>query len=103
LDICDFISGGTRIEGKGLELTETVPLTTSTGAGGFATTGGVSTWAGGCVAMGFGVAFGVCDATVLVGGCGDVFDAAGGGVVFTAEFETTVAATGRGCSAGWIA
>jgi len=55
-------------------------------------TGGVSTWVGGCVATGLGF-----------GGCGDGFDAAGGGVVFTAEFETTGAGTGRGCSTGWIA
>ena len=73
-------------------MTVTVPFTTSAGAGGFAMTGGVSTWAGGCVATGLGF-----------GGCGDGFDAAGGGVVFTAEFETTGAVTGRGCSTGWIA
>jgi hypothetical protein len=79
-------------------LTVTVPFTTSAGAGGFAAGGGVSTWAGGCVATGLG--FGGCDATVLGDGCGDVFDAAGGGVVFTAEFETTGAVTGRGCSTG---
>jgi hypothetical protein len=66
-------------------------------------TGGVSTWAGGCVATGFGVAFGGCDATVLGDGCGDGFGAAGGGEGFTAEFETTGAVTGRGCSTGWIA
>jgi hypothetical protein len=40
---------------------------------------------------------------VVVGGCGDAFEVTGGGVVFTAEFETTGAVTGRGCSTGWIA
>lgn len=64
-------------------------------------TGGVSTRVGGCVATGLG--FGGCDATVLGDGCGDGFDAAGEGEFFSAEFETTGAVTGRGCSTGWIA
>ena len=102
METCDFISGGTWIEGNGLALTETVPLTTSTGAGGFATTGSVSAWAGGCVAARFGLALGVCDATVVVGGCGDEFEAAGEGELFTAEFEAGGAVTGGAVCVGRI-
>lgn len=71
-----------------------MPLTTSTGADGFATTGGVSTWTGGCVATEFWLAFSGCDATMVVGGCDDGFEAAGEGEAFAAEFETGGAATG---------
>ena len=73
-------------------MTVTVPFTTSAGAGGFAMTGGVSTWVGGCVATGLG--FGGCDATVVGGGCGDAFDTAGEDEFFTVEFEAGGAVTG---------
>ena len=77
----------------------TVPLTTSTGSGGFAATGEGSTWAG-CVTT--GLAFGFSVAEVLALGCDDAFEVAGGGVFFTVEFETVGAVTGRGFSTGRI-
>jgi hypothetical protein len=44
-------------------------------------------------------AFGVCDARVLVGDCGDGFEMAGEGEFFTAEFEAGGAvAVGAGCT-----
>src|ERR1700722_1880061 len=40
-EICGFSSGGTRIEGKGLALTDTVPLTTAVRSGAFGEKAGV--------------------------------------------------------------
>ena len=88
------------MEGNGLALTVTVPFTTSAGAAGFAAGKGSddSARAGGCVAT--GLAFGFSAAVVFALGCEDALEVAGGGVVFTAEFETVGAGAGRGCSTG---
>ena len=88
------------MEGNGLALTVTVPFTTSAGAAGFAAGNGgeESACAGGGDAT--GLAFGFSTAALLVLGCTDALEVAGGGVILTAEFETAGAGTGRGCSTG---
>jgi hypothetical protein len=58
-----------------------------------------STRAGVCVATGLALGFSVAE--VLALGCDDAFEVAGG-VLFTAEFETVGAVTGRDCSTGRI-